>query len=105
MRRDHRAPWELQKCILQRPECFDIQIIRRLVEQQEVAAHFQREREVQSVALATGEHLGGLLLVGPFEAECRDIRPGRQLDVAHLDPVQAIADDFPHILGRIEAGP
>ena len=105
MRRDHRAPWELQKCILQRPKSFDVQIIRRLVEQQQVAAHLQREREVQSVALATGQHLGGLLLVGPLEAECRDIRPRRQFNIAHFDPVQAIADDFPHVLGGIEASP
>ena len=102
---NHRAPRELQKCVLQRPECFDVQIIRRLVEQQQVAAHLQCEREVQSVALATGENLGGLLLVGPFEAERRNIRPGRQLDVAHLDPVQAIADDFPHVFGWIEPSP
>ena len=41
---------------------------------------FKRERKVQAVALAAGEHAGELLLVGSLEAEAGHIGAGGHLD-------------------------
>ena len=66
---DHGAARELEQGILQRSECFDVEVVGRLVEQDQVAALFQRQCQVQPVALTTGQHTGHLLLVGALEAE------------------------------------
>jgi hypothetical protein len=50
-------------------ERLDVQVVGRLVEQQQVAALLQRQRQVQPVALAAGEHARLLLLVRALEAE------------------------------------
>jgi hypothetical protein len=47
-----------------------------LVEQQQVAALLEGQREVEPVALTTGEHAGHLLLVRALEAELRDVGAG-----------------------------
>ena len=52
-------------------EGLDVEVVGRLVEQQQVAALLEREREVEAVALTAGEHAGLLLLVGALEAELR----------------------------------
>ncbi len=63
----------------------DVEVVGGLVEQQQVAALLEREREVEAVALTTGEHAGLLLLVGALEPELstrrratgsRSCRPG-----------------------------
>src|SRR5215475_2086792 len=72
---DYRAPWEFQQRILERAQGLDIEVVRRLVEQQQVAALFERQCEVEPVALTTGENAGRLLLVGSLEAEGGHVRP------------------------------
>ena len=80
-RDDHGAAGELQQRVLQRAERLDVEVVGRLVEQQQVAALLEREREVEPVALAAGEDAGLLLLVRALEAERRDVGPRRDLDV------------------------
>ena len=70
---DHGAAGELEQRVLERLQGLDVEVVGRLVEQQQVAAHLQRQREVEPVALTTGQHAGLLLLVGALEAERRDV--------------------------------
>ena len=39
-------------------ERLDVEVVRGLVEQQQVAALLERERQIQAVALAAGKHAG-----------------------------------------------
>ena len=66
---DHGAAGELEQRVLEARQGLDVEVVGRLVEQQQVAALLERERQVQAVALTTGEHAGLLLLVGSLEAE------------------------------------
>ena len=54
--RDDRAPRELEKRLFQALERLGVEVVRRLVEQEEVAALFERQGEVEAVALAAGQH-------------------------------------------------
>ncbi len=63
----HRAARELEQSLLERLQRLDVEVVRRLVEQQQVAALLERERQVQTVALAAGKHASALLLVGPLK--------------------------------------
>src|SRR5690606_20643232 len=55
VRDDHGAARELEERVLERLERLDIEVVRRLVEEQQVAALLEREREVEAVALTTRE--------------------------------------------------
>jgi hypothetical protein len=66
---DHGAAGELQQRVLERLQGLDVEVVGGLVEQQHVAALLERERQVEPVALAAGQHAGELLLVGALEAE------------------------------------
>jgi hypothetical protein len=59
---DHRAAGELEQRVLQRAQRLDVEVVRRLVEEEQVAALLEGQREVEAVALTTGEHAGLLLL-------------------------------------------
>jgi hypothetical protein len=60
---DHRAPGERQERLLQRPQRVGVQVVGRLVQQQQVAAGAQQLGQVQAVALTAGQlgHLGLLV--------------------------------------------
>src|SRR5215217_4372786 len=94
---------EVEQRALEAGQGLDVEVVGRLVEQQQVAALLEREGQVQPVALSAGEHAGRLLLVRALEAEGRDIGPGGHLDVADLDVVQAVRDDLPQRLLRVQA--
>ena len=54
--RDHEhAAGEFEQRVLERAQRLDVEVVRRLVEQQQVAALQQRRREVQPAALAAGQ--------------------------------------------------
>ena len=63
VRDDEHAAGELEQRVLERAQRLDVEIVRRLVEQQHVAALEQRRREMQPAALAAGERADDLLLV------------------------------------------
>ena len=101
---DHRAAGELEQRVLQRGQRLDVEVVGRLVEQQQVAALLEGQREVEPVALAAGEHAGRLLLVRALEAERGDVGARRHLDLADLDVVEPVGDDLPQRLLRVDAG-
>ncbi len=50
--RDHDSrAWETQQCILERPESFDVEVVRRLIEQQQIAPRSQQLCKMHAVAL------------------------------------------------------
>src|SRR6516162_285816 len=48
----YRTTGEFLQSVLQRAQCLDVEVVRRLVQEDEVAALLERQREVQPVALA-----------------------------------------------------
>src|SRR5258706_6906301 len=82
---DHRAARELKQRILQRREGLDVQVVGRLVEQEQVAALLEGERQVHPVPLAPRHDAGQLLLVTALEPERRDIRAAGGLRLACTD--------------------
>src|SRR5690606_27947276 len=66
-------------------------------------ALLEGERQVQAVALTTGEHTRRLLLVRALEAERADVGARGHLLVADLDEVEPIGDDLPDVLLRVDA--
>src|SRR6478609_2056203 len=72
---DDGAAGELEQRVLEGAEGLDVEVVGRLVEEQQVAALLEREREVETVALTTGEDARELLLVGALEAELRHVGP------------------------------
>lgn len=92
---DHRAARELEQRRLERGQRLDVEVVRGLVEEQQVAALLERKCQVQTVALATGEHAGALLLVLALKAKARHISAARNLGLADHHVVQAVRDDLP----------
>src|SRR3954469_16344724 len=66
---DDRAAGELEQRLLERAERVDVEIVRRLVEEQDVAARAQEFREVDAVPLPAREVADALLLVAALEVE------------------------------------
>src|ERR1700757_4277158 len=60
----HRAAGELLQRVLQRAQRLDVEVVGWLVEQDQVSALFERERQIEPVAFTTGQHTDRLLLVG-----------------------------------------
>ena len=104
MANDHRAARELEQCRFERGQRLDVEVVRGLVEEQQVAALLERKRQVQTVALATGEYAGALLLVLALKAKARHISAARNLGLADHHMVQAIRDDLPQVLIGVDAG-
>ena len=100
---DHGAAGEFEPRVLQAFQRFDIKVVGRLVEQQQIAALLERQRQIQAVALAAGEHAYELLLVGAFEPEACHIGAGGHFHAADLDEVKPTGDGLPQVLVRIEA--
>ena len=89
---DHRAAGKAQQRLFQRAQRIDVQIVGRLVEQQEVAAALQQLGQVQPVALAAGEGAHLLLLVGAAEVEAGRVGPRVDRAAAELELVLAPGD-------------
>ena len=104
MANDHRAARELEQRRFERGQRLDVEVIRGLVEEQQVAALLERERQVQTVTLATGEYASALLLVLALKAKARHISAAGDLGLAHHHMVQAIRDDLPQVLIGVDAG-
>jgi hypothetical protein len=70
---DHGAAGEfLEQRVLERAQGVDVEVVGRLVEQQQVAAALEQLGEVHAVALAARQHADLLLLVGALEVELAD---------------------------------
>ena len=101
-RDDHRAAGEVEQRLLERAQRVDVEVVRRLVEQQQVAAAAQQLREVDAVALAAGELADLLLLVGALEVEARGVLRGSSSALADLDLVLPSGDLLPDGLLGVE---
>ena len=101
---DHRAARELEQRRFERGQRLDVEVVRGLVEEQQVAALLERERQVQTVAFAAGQHAHQLLLVGTLEAEGRHVGAGRHFHAGHLDEVESVGHGLPQVLVRVKAG-
>ncbi len=75
----HGAAREGEQRVFEGFQGFDVKIVGRLVEQQQVAALLQGQCQVQTVAFAAGQHAHQLLLVGTLEAEGLPRRRGSAL--------------------------
>ena len=82
---DHGAAGERQQRLLERAQRVDVEVVGRLVEQQQVAAAAQQLGQVQAVALAAGELADLRLLVGALEVEAGDVRAAVDRPVAERD--------------------
>src|SRR3546814_19883192 len=69
----HRAAREMLQRFLERRERFGVEVVGRLVEQQDVAAGLEHLRHMHAVPLAARKHADLLLLVGALEVEGADI--------------------------------
>ena len=101
---DHRAARELEQCRLERGQRLDVEVVRGLVEEQQVAALLERKRQVQTVALATGKYASALLLVLALKAKARHVCAAGDLGLADHHVVQAVRDDLPQVLIGVDAG-
>ena len=67
VRDDHGAAGKIHQRIFQRAQGFHIKIIGRLIEQQHIAAFFQKPRHMHAVAFPAGQQPDLLLLIAAFE--------------------------------------
>ena len=102
---DHGAAGEIQQRLLERAERVDVEIVGRLVEQQQVAALLQELGEMDAVAFAARQRADLALLRGALEIEPRNIRARRDLFPAEFDLVEPAGNLFPDRLVRVERLP
>ena len=72
----HGAPGKAEQRVLEGTQRVDVEVVRRLVEQEHVPAALQHLGQLHPVALAAGELTDLLLLVAALEAEARRRRRG-----------------------------
>ena len=89
---DHGAAGEVDQRLLQHPHRGHVEVVGRLVQQQQVAAAAEHFGQVDAVPLAARTFAHLLLLLRTAEIEPRHVRPGVDRDVAQLDPVRAVGD-------------
>src|SRR5664279_4010302 len=99
---DDRATGKGEEGLLERAQRVGVEIVGRLIEQQQVAAGAQELGEVQAVALAARELGHLLLLIGALEVEAGDVGAAGHGSVAEGDLVQTPGDLLPDILVGIE---
>src|SRR3954462_15077227 len=70
---DHRAAGEVEQRLLERAQGVDVEVVGRLVEQEDVPALAQQLHQVHAVAHAAAQRAHLLLLVGALEVEARAV--------------------------------
>src|SRR6478672_4211309 len=96
------AAAEVEQRLLERAERVDVEIVGRLVEQQQVAALLQQLRQVNPVPLAARQRADLALLPATLEVEPRHIGTRRDLAFPKFNLVAAAGDLFEHGLVRLE---
>src|SRR5690606_23768809 len=99
---DDGTAGEVLQRILERGQRLRIEVVGRLVEQDDIAALLQELGHVHTVALAARKRAYLLLLVAALEVEGGAIGSGVNLVLAELDDVVAARNLLPHGLVRIE---
>ena len=104
--RDHdRAAGEVEERVLERAQGVHVEVVGRLVEEEDVAARAQELREMDAVPLAAREVLDELLLVAAAEVEPRDVLARVDLALAELDHVLVAGDLLPHRVLPVQGAP
>src|SRR5258708_1679552 len=99
---DEHAAGEFDERVLERPQRFHVEVVRRFVEQQDVPSGEHGLREVHPAALAAGQRAQLLLLVGPPDVEPAEVGARGHLELAHGEDVRAGRDEFPNGLAGLE---
>src|SRR5262249_5918698 len=99
---DDGAAGEIFQSFLERPQRFDVEIVRRFVEQQQVGARAQHLGEMDAVALAARQSPDLFLLVRTLEVERSAISARIHFLFAKKDYVVAVGNLFPDRLLAIE---
>ena len=103
VRDDHDAAGEVEDGFFKGAQGFDVEIVGRLVEQQQVAAFLQQFGEVQAVAFAAGQILDPFLLVGALEVEATQVGARVHFVFADGDDVHAVGDFLPNCFATVQA--
>ena len=98
------AAGEALEGVLERAQRVHVEVVRGLVEQQQVRARAQQLGQVQAVALAAREVAHLLLLVAAAEVEAGDVRARRDLARADAHAVDAAGDLLPDRLLAVQRG-
>ncbi len=98
----HGAAGKGLQAFFQRLQGFHIEIVGRLIQQEEVAAAAQHLGEVHAVAFPARELPDIFLLVSLLEVKCGNIGTRVDLDPAKVEHVQPIGDFLPDIVGIIQ---
>ena len=101
----HDAAREHEERVLEGSHGLDIEIVGRLVEEQQVAADLEDLRELQPAALAARELADPLLLVGALEVEPSEVGAARDLVVPDPDDVLPAGDFLEHGVVVVELVP
>ncbi len=99
---DEGTAGEGEQGFFQGPQGLHVQVVGRLVEQQQVAAAFEQLRQVHPVALAAGEVADPFLLVRTLEVEAAAVGPRGHLVPPDDDVVRTVGDLLPHGLGTVQ---
>ncbi len=99
---DHHAAGKSENGVLEGPQRVDVEIVGRLVEQQQVAAALEELREVHAVAFAAGQRTHLALLVAALEVEPRHVGPRRDFTLAEHHLVAAVRNLLPDGLVGVE---
>ena len=99
---DHRAAGEGFQGFLKRPQRLDVEIVGRLVEQEDVAALLEHLGHVDTVAFAARQLADLFLLVLPAEIERADISTRAHFLFAEAKDLQFVGDFLPDIFRGIE---
>ena len=98
----HGAAREIEQRLFERAQRVDVEIVRGLVEQQQVAALLEQLRQVHAVSLAARQRADLPLLRPALEIEPRHVGARRDLPLAELDLVVATGNLVPHALVGVE---
>ena len=104
MAHDQGGAGEIVQRLLEGAHRVHVEVVGRLVEEQDVRAVLHHQRHVEPVALTAGQHAHLLGLVVAGEVEPGAVRPGVDFTLAQLDDVEAAGKLLEHGFVRIQAG-
>ncbi len=99
---DQDTAGEAEQGIFQGPEGVHVQVVRGLVQEEDVAPFLQELGQVQAVPLPAGEHTHGFLLVRTPEVEPGEVGPGVHLGPAEMQHVGAGSHLLEHRLLTVQ---
>src|SRR3546814_6352716 len=99
---DHGAARIVFESVFQGTQRFDVKVIGRLVEQEDIAALLQELRHVNAVALTAGKLADLLLLIATLEIEGPHISAGLEFMLADGHEIMAAGNLLPDIMIGIQ---